>query len=567
MFRRVGLLAALAAAACCSRSEVKAGGGGGSAGAAGPGFTLIALAEMRGQIGPCGCTSDPLGDIARTSHLVDTLRAQGRPVLVVDAGSLLYSKVPVPAHLDAQEELKANLLAKTYKDALGVGAIGLGPMDLAKGPDKLRFPRHAINVATDAKIVVEPPKVIELGGAKVGVFGVIATGAIAGLAITDPVAAGKRTVADLRTQGAQIVVGLVQAASKKDAVTLARDIGGIDVTIAGLGATAPEPERVEVEATKVDGGWLVIPGNRGQVVSRLDITVRPGVRPGGAPLVDAVGAGAATAKIAALDEHIAALDADLAKFATDPDADKAFVTQKKAERTQHANEREQLRTSPLAVPPTGSYFTLDQIRVNKTLACNVAVQDNVTAYYRAAGEANVKAAAGRAVTPPAKGQAGFVGTEACADCHSDAVDFWKETRHAQAWKTLEERGQQFDFDCVSCHNTGWDQPGGSNLANNDTLRDVQCETCHGPGSIHVAQGGEERPPMVRRMPAEKLCATQCHTKEHSDTFELTPYLRDVTGAGHGEDLRKQLGDGPTGHQLRKAALDKAGRTLGAGCVR
>ena len=542
---------------------MKAGGGGGSAGPSGPGFSLIALAEMRGQIGPCGCTSDPLGDIARTTQLVDTLRAQGRPVLVVDAGSLLYSKVPVPPHLEAQEELKANLLEKTYKDALGVGAIGLGPMDLGKGVDKLRFPRHAINVAPDAKVVIEPPKVIEIGGAKVGVFGVIAADAITGLAITDPVAAGKRTVADLRTQGAQIVIGLVQARSKKDAVKLARDIGGVDVTIAGLGASAPEPERVDVEATKVDGGWLVIPGNRGQVVSRLDITVRPG----SAPLVDAVGAGAAAAKIAALDEHIAALDVDLAKFATDPDADKAFVTQKQAERTQHAREREQLRASPLAVPPTGSYFTLDQIRINKTLACNVAVQDHVTGYYRAAGEANVKAAAGRAVTPPAKGQAGYVGTEACADCHSDAVDFWKTTRHAQAWKTLEERGQQFDFDCVSCHLTGWDQPGGSNLANNATLRDVQCETCHGPGSIHVAKGGEERPSTVRRMPAEKLCATQCHTKEHSDTFDLTPYLRDVTGAGHGEDLRKQLGDGPTGHQLRKAALDKAGRTLGAGCVR
>src|SRR5690349_24961878 len=121
MLPRVGLLAVLVAAACCSKSEVKGGGGAGSASAAGPTFSLIALAEMRGQIGPCGCTSDPLGDIARTAKLVDAARAQG-PVLVVDAGSLLYSKVPVPAHLAAQEELKADLLARTYKDALGVAA-------------------------------------------------------------------------------------------------------------------------------------------------------------------------------------------------------------------------------------------------------------------------------------------------------------------------------------------------------------------------------------------------------------------------------------------------------------
>ncbi len=563
MFRRVGLLAALVAAACCSKSEVKGGGGGGSATAAGPTFSLIGLAEMRGQIGPCGCTSDPLGDLSRTVKLVDSIRAQRQPVLVVDAGSLLYSKVPVPDHLEAQEELKANLLAQTYKDQLAVGAIGLGPMDLAKGPEKLRFPRQAINVAADAKIPTEAPKIIELAGAKVGVFGVIATDAFAGIAITDPVAAGKATVADLRKQGAQIIVSLVQAGSKKDAVKLVRDIGGIDVSIAGLGAVAPEPERVETEATKVGDGWLVVPGNRGQVVSRIDITVRPGA----APLVDAIGPGAAATRTASIDKQLAALDADLAKFATDPDADKAFVAQKKAERAELAKDRARLAASPLAAPATGSYFTLDQIRVNKTLACNVSVQDNVTAYYRAAGEANVKAAAGRPVPAPAKGQAGYVGTEACSDCHSDAVDFWKTTRHAQAWKTLEERGQQFDFDCISCHVTGWEKPGGANLAHNETLRDVQCETCHGPGSIHVAKGGEERPPTVWRAPPEKMCETQCHTKDHSDTFALQPYLRDITGPGHGEDLRKKLGDGPTGSQLRKAALDKAGRTLGAGCVR
>jgi hypothetical protein len=48
---------------------------------------------------------------------------------------------------------------------------------------------------------------------------------------------------------------------------------------------------------------------------------------------------------------------------------------------------------------------------------------------------------------------------------------------------------------------------------------------------------------------------------------MTAYMRDILGPGHGEAARKKLGDGPTGAQLRKAALDKAGRTLGAGCSR
>jgi hypothetical protein len=205
--------------------------------------------------------------------------------------------------------------------------------------------------------------------------------------------------------------------------------------------------------------------------------------------------------------------------------------------------------------------------VNKTLACSVPVQDRVVAYDRAAGAANVKAAAGTPVPPPAKGQASYVGMASCDDCHHDAVEFWKKTVHAQAWKTLVDRGQELDYECIGCHVTGWDKPGGSNLAHNETLRDVGCEVCHGPASIHVAKSGEEKPSAVARAPSKDLCASQCHTHEHSDTFAYEAYLRDIVGPGHGEDARKKLGDGPTGHSLRTTALDKAGRTLGAGCTR
>ena len=560
MFRPVGVLAVLVLAACGSKSEVKGAG----SGATGKTFSLIALAEMRGQIGPCGCTTDPLGDISRTAKLVADVRAAG-PTLVVDAGSLLYSKSPVPPHLDTQEELKADLLAATYKDALGVAALGLGPADLAKGAGKLRLPRQIVNLAPEAGVapgMIEAPRVIEVGGVKVGVFGVIAEGAIKDVKITDPVGAAKAAAAQLRKDGAQIVVGLVQAAAKKDATRLVREIGTIDVAIAGLGAAAPEPDDVEPEATKVGTSWLVIPANRGQVLSRLDITLRGD----GGALVDAVGPGAAAAKIKAIDAQLVIADADLAKFAADKDADPAFVAQRKAERDQLAKDKAALGIKPLLVPAKGDYFTLDQVRVNKTLACETGVQKGVSELFAATGKANVAAAASEMVPVPPKGMASYTGSEACSDCHSDAADFWKTTRHAHAWETLVNRGQEFDFDCIGCHVTGWAKPGGSNLAHNDNLRDVQCETCHGPGSIHVAKGGEERPAAIVRMPADTLCATQCHTKEHSDTFDLKPYLRDVTGPGHGAKLRETLGDGPTGGALRAAALAKAGRS-GPGCVR
>ncbi|HEU4732270.1 MAG TPA: multiheme c-type cytochrome [Kofleriaceae bacterium] len=559
MLRRVGLIAALAAAAC-SKSEVQATGNTPTADPAPPRptFTVLAVAEVRGQIGPCGCTTDPLGDISRTSKLVEQARAAG-PVLFVDAGSLLYSQAQIPPMLDTQEELKATLLADTYQKVLKVDALGLGPADMSKGVDHLRLPRLVSNAPEVAAV---EPKVIEVGGAKAGVFGVIAEGAVHGLSLGDPVMAGKAAVARLRGQGARVVIGLIQADSRKEAIRMVRDIGGIDLAIAGLGLGAPEPDHVEIEAQRVGDGWLIVPVNRGQIVARVTVTVRD---PG--PLADAVGPGAATARLAQLDKLLAALDADLAAFARDSSADEAFVKAKQQERAKLAADRDRLKSHPLVIPQHGSFFTLEQVRINKALACDTQVQDAVSQFYRASGEANMKAAASIPVTPPPRGGDSYTGTESCSDCHSEAVEFWKKTVHAGAWKTLEERGQQFDLDCIGCHVTGWGKPGGSNLGHNEKLRDIQCETCHGPGSIHVAKGGLEKPFAIWRGPPADLCASQCHTKEHSDTFQLEPYLRDVLGPGHGQERRKKLGDGPTGAQLRKAALDKAGRELGAGCTR
>lgn len=562
MFRRVGLLAALGAlgaVACCSRSEVKNTGGAATGESPRkPTFTVFAVAEMRGQVGPCGCTTDPLGDISRTAQLVAQARAEG-PVLFVDAGSLLYARAPIPPQLATQEELKADVLAEIYRTALKADAVGVGPADLPAGLDHLRLPRLASNLPA---VSSRAPKLVVVAGTKVGILGVVAQGAVSGVKLDDPVLAGRRALTELRGRGAQVVIGLLQADSRKAAVQLVRDLGGIDFAIAGLGLVAPEPEEVETEARRIGDAWLVVPANRGQVVARLDVTVREAGR-----FADAVGPGAATAKLAVLDRQLASIDADLAAFAKDRSADPAFIAQKQSERAQLVGERDRLKAQPVVVPPHGNYFTLEQVRIHKGLACHTAVQDAVSKLYRATGEANVQAAANVAVLPPPKGQAAYAGAESCTDCHDEAVEFWRKTVHATAWKPIEDRGQQFDLDCISCHVTGWDKPGGSNLAHNEALRAVQCETCHGPGSIHVAKGGLEKPLAILRGPPDDLCASQCHTKEHSDTFQLTPYLRDVVGPGHGEARRKTLGDGPTGAQLRKAGLDKAGRALGAGCTR
>ncbi|HWM88415.1 MAG TPA: multiheme c-type cytochrome [Kofleriaceae bacterium] len=531
-----------------------------SGGEAGERVVLFVTTEMKGTIEPCGCNSDPMGDLARTAALIADARRGGAPVVVLDAGSLLFSQAPVAEEEAEQERLKADLVVALFRDQLKAAAIGLGPYDLSMGAKAVRPARQAANLAPAAGVATEPPKIVQAGKVKVGVFGVVSPQAVK-LEAGDPVAAAKTAAADLRRRGADVVVALAHM-TRKDARDMARRVEGIDFVIVGQNAPAT-PDKV-VDAPEPAGqAWLVQPADRGQVVARIDVALRGG----GARFADAVGEARAQVLATDLEQRAVELRAELEKWKQDKSADKAFVAEKQKELADIDAERERLKASPLQIPEQGSWFTLSQIRVRKRLACDRAVVTKKTELDRVTGKANLAAAA--KLGPPARpaaGKPGYAGIEECGYCHQKAVEFWQKTVHARAWKTLVDLGKEASYDCISCHVTGWDEPGGANLAHNEPLRDVQCEVCHGPASLHVdANGKEKKSSLVLRTPEDRCKG--CHNEDHSDTFEYEAYLRDVTGPGHGEELRKELGDGPTGRQLRSAALEKAGRELGAGCAK
>jgi hypothetical protein len=61
------------------------------------------------------------------------------------------------------------------------------------------------------------------------------------------------------------------------------------------------------------------------------------------------------------------------------------------------------------------------------------------------------------------------------------------------------------------------------------LKDVQCETCHGPGSKHVQKPVAET---IHRLPDESLCVS-CHHPPHVSEFVYGQRLTKVLGPGHG----------------------------------
>ena len=81
-------------------------------------LTLFYSGEVRGTLEPCGCTSDPLGDVARYAALVRTAERSG-PTLLVDGGGLSFPE-SASAKEKAANDLRAKFLGKTLSGARSV---------------------------------------------------------------------------------------------------------------------------------------------------------------------------------------------------------------------------------------------------------------------------------------------------------------------------------------------------------------------------------------------------------------------------------------------------------------
>src|SRR5262249_54456772 len=89
----------------------------------------------------------------------------------------------------------------------------------------------------------------------------------------------------------------------------------------------------------------------------------------------------------------------------------------------------------------------------------------------------------------------FVGAQVCQRCHVAEYSQWLTTDHAKAWQTLVDAKREATPECVTCHVVGYQKAGGFHTADDATaLGNVQCESCHGMGTQHVAfpAGGQGR---------------------------------------------------------------------------
>ncbi|MFV8751258.1 multiheme c-type cytochrome [Nannocystaceae bacterium ST9] len=518
---------------------------------------LYAFGRQLGTIAPCGCTTDPLGGLQYAFGYIQQTSSSGSR-LVLEPGSFLFPdpegpEAPVDEAAWSQADRRASMLHERFSTLDGL-VSGLGPTDFASPTAKAEalsqyaLPRVLAN-ASERPAGVESMRTIELGRGLTARVTAVVDPTLAGAsakwapgfpALGDPMAALKT----LQPELAQADLSVVMVHGPRElAESIAREL---DVDVVVMGGVQPNPERSRMgsPAVKLGRAWLLEPGDRAQSLGHLTLSIAASVPEGELPDEWTL-----MPSRTQREGELARLDEQLAKFAKDPSADAAFV-----ERLQSERDAVKAELDSPALPDAPVVVIPEQVKVSCRQPVDETTAQALTDYDGWVAKQNLERFTGVHAPAPAPGKPTYVGAEACVDCHAEAVQYWEGTVHHRAYDTLVEANKQYDLSCVGCHVTGFRKPGGSEVVENELLRAVQCEQCHGPGSAHV----EDPVPETILHSAPVSVCVECHTPDHSDTFDYEAYMRDVLGEGHGAAERAKLGPGPTGRELRAAGLAKAG---------
>jgi len=345
----------------------------------------------------------------------------------------------------------------------------------------------------------------------------------ANVTLGDPLTELKSAKAALDARGAQLRV-LLAAMPRGDALRLLDQVPGFQVLVVGKPYDQGESNDPPTPPEVVGGTLVVEAPNHLQALAVVDLFVR------GDKFQFADGSNTAQAaelesvqgRVRELEKRLAA--ADPSGKSADPDLT--------ARRTDLARlKAEQQKLAAPSVPAQGSFFQYRLVDVREELGSSPIVHGLIDGYYQRVNAHNQDVFKDKLPQPAAPGESHYIGVDACSTCHKSEREFWDKTEHAGAYATLSSAHKEFNLDCVSCHVTGYDKPGGSTVVHVEKLSNVQCEQCHGPGSRHAATPKAEK---LISLPERGLCAASCHHPPHVHAdWDVAAAWQKIIGPGHG----------------------------------
>lgn len=501
---------------------------------------LIFLSSLNGYTEPCGCTEDIVyGGIDRlvgTSHALQ--QSQQSPLVLISAGDTLFESVEVQDADKAQDTLRIALLASALHKAK-LRVMGVGPRDLSRGWGVLDdFARDAeltlvstnmrpIAPQGDEAISLERAAVIRVGALRVALLNIVLADSNdlrEDIVVQDPQESLNQALQQADVAGADLRVLFLHGATEQ-AAAFASEQQAINIVM----TTQNDEQRDSIGTWGHSAQLQLWSQGRELGVLRLvkdtDSDADDDWQQMGELSRDEYDT--LTQLIDRLSKQIQELEDRMEEGDRSPMLAKLRI--RKAE-YQYKIQQAQKEAKEDA-KNAGPHYLWNVFALAPTLPQDADIHQERLQYNRALQALNLEVA----TPPPAakEGEAHFVGAQSCQGCHTSSHAAWSETAHAHAYASLANKDKAFDLSCIGCHVTGYQQPGGSSLGFTDKLENVQCESCHGPGSEHV-----QNPTLVNKKAGIQLDVPEatcrgCHTPEHSPQFNDERYRARILVPGHG----------------------------------
>jgi hypothetical protein len=426
-----------------------------------PDFVIVLSAQQHGYMLPCGCSDPQVGGLVRRYNFIQLLKARGWPVVAVDLGDVVQKQGPAKLH-NIQGLIKYRYSMLALKEmgylAAGIGeyeAGGSWPLANIEGEWASRMEPPAV-LATNLKDAdtnfpsLNKPKPIQTQTVpgttiKVGVTNIV--GPSVAENIKDPTVKFTPSAPSLREQikkmhaeNVDLPILLYHGLAtprkdgRKEAIECAKFFPDFPIILALSEEDEPPAHPISVDHPDRGGirNYVFRLGHKGKFIGVL------GVFRNGASF--------------------------------------NFKYQLVEMGPEYATPPEQEATQPI-MKMMEDYTR--ELKKNNYLAKYGQSKHILQALDPVSGLRN-----------PGDGMPTYIGTKACTKCHDDAYDVWKASKHSHAYQTLVDAKhpslRQYDGECIVCHTVGFGyKTGFANETATPNLKDVGCESCHGPGSLHA----------------------------------------------------------------------------------
>lgn len=489
------------------------------------------ISGLKGYTEPCGCTLDiKLGGIDRIVGYFEDTAAFHPDRITIHVGDLLFENEVAKENQPA-EEARVNLVVEALKK-IKIGVSVPGPKDFALGTkfftttaEKAGVKIIAQNMSLDGN-ALPSSTTLKMGEKSIGFVGIAEEKLfkdIENLKLQPP--STKKALGEISTADVKVLL------ASGDEIFGRTYAEGFDFVVIG------RPRETD-QTDLVKGAWTLEPYDQGRYIGSLKVYNTD--KKGNFENANKVSKSA----LEKIEKQLLRVEKQIDELAGEKSD---FLMNLRKKQKGLEAEKAKIKSAKLEISETAPSFIWRSIPMKPTLRNHDEFEKKRTAYNK-----ELKKLSGmvdRSVVSVEKGKPEFVGSNQCIMCHVDAGEAWKATRHGDAFATLEKRDKEYDHKCVGCHVVGYEQPGGSvigkfsydtKIAHGDlsreitkNLKNVGCETCHGPGSHHMLQPSMDgKPNSIDIQPKVDACM-QCHVPEHSPKFNFDKYIKKIVVPGHG----------------------------------